>query len=131
MEHIIVSRAILGLLILIHLFAGYASGISWGHINRKVLHGVIITELIAVTAYIIYDNLQTPPYDGWFLAIIGYIVVYGLILLTWAVYLIYTILDKAYLYSILEYIAKENINEICPLAPGCGCYSNNSVREYK
>ena len=64
MEHVIESRAILGFLILIHLFVGYASNISWGYINRKVLHGVIITELIAVTAYIIYDNLQTPPHDG-------------------------------------------------------------------
>lgn len=99
MEHYIEGRVILGLLILIHLFVCYASGISWGHINRKVLHGVIITELIAVTAYIIYDNLQTPPYDGWALAIIGYLLVYGLIVMTWMVYRIYTMLDKDKVYE--------------------------------
>lgn len=99
MEHVIESRVILGLLILIHLFAGYASGVSWGHINRKVLNGAIITELIAVTAYIIYDNLQTPPYDGWTLAIIGYLLLYGLILMTWYGYYIYTELDKDKVYE--------------------------------
>ncbi|MBO6281985.1 MAG: hypothetical protein J6N49_05605 [Alphaproteobacteria bacterium] len=99
MGNYIESRVILGLIILIHLFVGYASGIPCGHINRKVLNGVIITELIAVTAYIIYDNLQTPPYDGWILAIIGYLLVYGLILMTWAAYLIYTVLDKDKVYE--------------------------------
>ena len=99
MEHLIESRVILGLLILVHLFANYASCISWGHINRKVLHGVIITELVAVTAFIVYDNLQTPPYDGWTLAVIGYLLVYSSILMTWTCYYIYTELDKDKVYE--------------------------------
>ena len=99
MEHVIESRAILMLITVINLFAGYASNISWGHINRKVLHGIVITELIAVTAFIIYDNLQTPPYDGWTLAIIGYLLVYGLILMNWAGYYIYTELDNDKVYE--------------------------------
>ena len=96
---IIGSRVILGVLIVIHLFACHASGASLGHINRKVLNGVILTELIAVTVYIIYDNLQTPPRDGWTLAIIGYLLVYGLIMTTWANYYIYTVLDENKVYE--------------------------------
>lgn len=100
------SRVILGLLCLIHLFAGYASGISWGHINRKVLNGFFLTELVAVTAYIIYDNLQTPPYDSWALAVIGYLFVYALILMTWAGYTVYAVLDKDKVYemTIRDYV---------------------------
>lgn len=79
------SRVILGLLCLIHLFIGYAgsTGAVHGHISKKVLNGVILLEVVWVTAYVIYDNLQTPPYDGWFVASIGYGLVYGLIFVTW------------------------------------------------
>ena len=99
MEHYIEGRVILGLLCLIHLFAGYAINVPWGHINKKVLNGFFLTELVAVTAYIIYDNLQTPPYNGWILAVIGYLLVYGLILMNWAGYYIYTELDKDEVYE--------------------------------
>ena len=99
MENLIESRVILGILCLIHVFAIYGSKCPWGHIKGKVLNTIIITELIAVSAYILYDNLQTPPRDGWFLAILGYILVYVLILMTWAVYSIFTILDKDKVYE--------------------------------
>ncbi len=100
MEHYIEGRVILGLLCLIHLFAGYALKVPWGHINKKVLNGFFLTELVAVTAYIIYDNLQTPPHDGWTLAVIGYLFVYALILMTWAGYSSYTGLDEDKVYEI-------------------------------
>ena len=99
MENYIEGRVILGVLCLIHIFVNLASSCPWGPIKRKVLDGIILTELIAVTSYIIYDNLQTPPRDGWFLAILGYIFVYVLILMTWAVYSIFTILDKDKVYE--------------------------------
>ncbi len=99
MENLIESRVILGILCLIHMFAIYGSKCPWGHVKGKVLNTIIITELIAVSAYILYDNLQTPPRDGWFLAILGYIFVYVLILMTWAVYSIFTILDKDKVYE--------------------------------
>lgn len=99
MENLIESRVILGILCLIHVFAIYGSKCPWGHVKGKVLNTIIITELIAVSAYILYDNLQTPPRDGWFLAILGYILVYVLILMTWAVYSIFTILDKDKVYE--------------------------------
>lgn len=99
MENLIESRVILGILCLIHMFAIYGSKCPWGHVKGKVLNTIIITELIAVSAYILYDNLQTPPRDGWFLAILGYILVYVLILMTWAVYSIFTILDKDKVYE--------------------------------
>ena len=106
MEQYIEGRVILGLLCLIHLFAGYAINVPWGHINKKVLNGFFITELVAVTAYIIYDNLQTPPYSGWVLAIVGYLFVYGLILMTWAGYSTYTKLgeDKTYKMRIKDHV---------------------------
>lgn len=99
MEHYIEGRVILGLLCLIHLFAGYALKVPWGHINKKVLNGFFLTELVAVTAYIIYDNLQTPPYNGWILAVIGYLFVYALIFMTWAGYSSYTGLDEDKVYE--------------------------------
>lgn len=106
MEHYIEGRVILGLLCLIHAFAGYALRVPWGHLNKKVLNGFFITELVAVTAYIIYDNLQTPPHDGWTLAVIGYLFVYALILMIWSGYSIYTELDedKTYEMTIKDHI---------------------------
>lgn len=110
MENLIEGRVILGLVCLVHLFANYAVGISWGHIKKRTLNGFIIAELIAVTAYIIYDNLQTPPHDGWGLAIVGYALVYALILMTWLGYSIYTELDdnKTYEMTIKEHIRLMN-----------------------
>ena len=99
MENLIESRVILGILCLIHIFAIYGSKCPWGHVKGKVLNTIIITELVVVTAYIIYDNLQTPPYDGWFGAIVGYIIVYSLILMTWFAYGIFTVLDKDKVYE--------------------------------
>ncbi len=99
MENYIESRVILGLLILIHAFVSYPSSNSCGHINRKLLNGFFVTELIVVTCYIIYDNLQTPPHDGWFLAIVGYLVVYALIFMTWVSYFIYTQLEENEVYE--------------------------------
>ena len=110
MEHYIEGRVILGLLCLIHTFAGYALKVPWGHLNKKVLNGFFLTELVAVTAYIIYDNLQTPPHDGWIFAIVGYILVYALILLTWAGYSIYGELeeDKVYEMTIKHHVRYMN-----------------------
>lgn len=99
MENYIEGRILLGSLCIIHLLVIYGIQYPWGHIRDKVLGGIILTELIGVTAYVIYDNLQTPPQDGWFLAIIGYILVYSLILMTWLGYLIFTLLDKDKIYE--------------------------------
>ncbi len=99
METYIEGRVILGFLCLIHVFAIYASKCPWGPIKSKVLNSIILIELIAVTVYIIYDNLQTPPHVGWFWAIIGYIFVYSLILATWFMYGFFTYLDKDKIYE--------------------------------
>lgn len=114
MEHFIESRVILGLLCLIHLFITYAgaAGAVRGHINKKTLKVFMTTELFVVTAYIIYDNLLTPPYDGWFAAILGYIFVYGMLLMTWASYSIYASLDenKTYEMTIDKHVRMWNID---------------------
>ena len=98
---IIVPRAVLGILLFVHLLLNYAgaSGACHGYINPKLLKGAIWTELVLVTAYIIYDKFQTPPIDGWFLAIVGYVVVYGFILMTWFFYDINTKLCKDEVYE--------------------------------
>lgn len=112
MEQYIESRVILGLLCLIHLFLSYAgsTGACHGHINRKALNYTVLAELILVTAYVIYDNLQTPPYNGWFIAIVGYVFVYGMICMTWATYCIYALLDKdkAYEMTINSHVRLQN-----------------------
>jgi hypothetical protein len=56
MENYIEARVILGILCLIHIFAIYGAKCPWGHVKGKVLNTIIITELVVVTAYIIYDN---------------------------------------------------------------------------
>lgn len=101
MENFIESRVILGLLCLIHAFAVYAGagGAVQGHINKNGLKGFMLIELVVVTAYIVYDNLLTPPYNSWFVAILGYLLVYGLIFMTWASYGIYASLDKDKIYE--------------------------------
>ena len=101
MEHLIKARVILGILCLIHIFINYAGaqGAYRGHINKKLLNSLFVIEIFAVTAYVIYDNIQTPPHDGWVLAIAGYIVVYGLIFLTWAIHCIYALLDPNKVYE--------------------------------
>ena len=101
MEHYIQGRVILGLLCLVHLFLNYAAavGARRSPLNKKLLNGGILTELVLVTAYVIYDNIQTPPHDGWWYAIIGYIFVYGLIFMTWAVHCIYALLDENKVYE--------------------------------
>lgn len=103
MENLIESRVILGLLCLIHIFANYAgaNGAVYGHINKGVLNGLIGAELLVVTAYIVYDNLCVPPYDGWTTAILGYFFVYGLICLTWLVFRIYTLLEEDKIYEMI------------------------------
>ena len=95
MENYIEGRVILGMLCFMHVFILYASQCPLGPIKRRTLESVIFTEFIAVTAFIIYDNLQTPPYDGWFLAILGYTFVYGLIFLTSQCLLIIKLLRRS------------------------------------
>ena len=98
MENYIDGRAILGMLCFVHIFILYAIQCPWGPIKRKALNGIILTELVVVTAYIIYDNLQMPPHDWWF-AIIGYLFVYGFICMTWIAYLVFTLLDEDKIYE--------------------------------
>ena len=101
MENYIEGRVILGLLCLAHLFIIYAAARGARHspLSKNVLNGAILTELVLVTAYVIYDNIQTPPYNGWMLAIVGYLFVYGLIFMTWAAHCIYALLDKNKVYE--------------------------------
>lgn len=101
MENLIEGRVILGLLCLVHLFVNYAAGVGARHepLSKKVLNGVILTELVVVTVYVICDNLQTPPHNGWLLAIVGYFFVYGLIFVTWILHCIYALLDQNKVYA--------------------------------
>ena len=101
MENLIEGRVILGFLCLIHLFLNYAGASNAVHdlVNKKVLNFLILTELVAVTAFVIYDNIQTPPYDGWFAAILGYLFVYFMIGSTWLLFYLCTFLEKDKVYE--------------------------------
>ena len=85
MEGIIVSRFILFVLVFVYLLMGYASKIDM-HINAKVLDTAFAVQIVALTAYIVYDNIQAPPEDGWGFAILGYLFVYGIIIMVWFLY---------------------------------------------
>jgi len=85
MEGIIVSRFILFILVFVYLLIGYASKIDM-YINAKVLDTAFAVQIVGLTAYIIYDNILAPPKDGWFFAILGYLFVYGIIIMVWFMY---------------------------------------------
>ncbi|MBP5399776.1 MAG: hypothetical protein J6Y53_05115 [Alphaproteobacteria bacterium] len=99
MENIVVSRAVLIGLVVFHAFVGYGSRAVRGHIDRHFLNRLLIAELLAVTAYIVYDNICAPPAAGWFWAIVGYVFVYFIILATWFMYRPNAIMDKNAIYK--------------------------------
>ena len=97
MEGIIGGRLFLLAVFVLHLFLCYGCRNVYSVINRKVLNGVFTAELILITAFVIYDNIRALPQD-WFLAIVGYILVYGIIVTTWLAYSDYTLLEKEKIY---------------------------------
>lgn len=125
MENIIVSRAVLLLLVVFHMFVVYAARAVRGHINRHVLNCFIIAELVAVTAYIIYDNVCYPIEGSMFLAIIGYLFVYFMIWGTWFMYRPNAILDKDVAYRFVAYKPVEFLGET--YQSGCAEVRGNLV----
>ena len=111
MENIIVSRAILIGLVVFHLFVGYGSRAVRCHINRHLLNWFFIVELLAVTAYIVCDNIRAPIEGTIFGAIAGYILVYLCILATWFMYRPNAILDKDVTYKFISYKPVEFLGE--------------------
>lgn len=103
MEGIIFSRAVLLGVFVFNLFVGYAAKACHGHINRYVLNGLLIFELVAVTAFIVYDNIQSPPYCSWFWAIVGYVFVYLIMLGVWCLYTPNAVMDKDVSYRFIAY----------------------------
>lgn len=99
MENIIISRAVLVALVLFHLFVGYGARAVGFHINRHLLNCIFIIELIAVTAFIVYDNVCNPIQGSKFWPIVGYLFVYFMIWITWFLYRPNGILDKDISYK--------------------------------
>ncbi len=99
------------MLVVFHLFLAYAARAVRRHINRHVLNCFIIAELVAVTAYIIYDNVCYPIEELMVLAIIGYLFVYFMIWLTWFMYRPNAVLDKGVAYRFVAYKPVEFLGE--------------------
>ena len=95
METFILSRVLLGALCLLNAFLCYCgfSGSVKKHINRFGYYLFYAFEFAAVTAYIGYDNMQSPPIDGWYVAFCGYLLVYVLMLMAWGALYSNTVLD--------------------------------------
>lgn len=115
MGNLITSRVILFAIFVFHVFVGYAGpAVLNKHIKAWLYDALFAVEILAVTAYIIYDNIVCPiPHDGWFLAIVGYIVVYAVIILTWVVFSS-LIIDPKKVYKLADvkhraHIIKEGI----------------------
>lgn len=96
MDNLITSRVILFAIFVVHVFLGYGGPAVFNkHIKAKVYDALFAVEISAMTAYVIYDNITCPtPHDGWFLAILGYIFVYGVVTMTWVVFESLTINPK-------------------------------------
>ncbi len=88
-------------LVVFHLFVGYASRAVKCHINRYLLNWLFIAELLAVTAYIIYDNVCNPIIGNKFWAVAGYMFVYFLMWMTWCMYRPNAVLDKDVIYKFI------------------------------
>ena len=103
MDGIIFSRAVLLGVILLNAFVGYAAHACHRHINRHVLNVLFILELVAVTAFIVYDNIQSPPYCSWFWAIVGYVFVYFIMIGVWFAYAPNSVMDEGVAYRFIAY----------------------------
>jgi len=105
MDNIIISRVILFAVVIVHTFIGYGGpAVFTKHINAKLYDTLFAIEILALTSYIVYDNILSPPHDGWVLAIVGYIIVYGVVVLSWLVFASLTIdPKKVYQLNKIEY----------------------------
>lgn len=85
MEVYDISRSFLGCVFLLNVFLlyGVSQGVFRGSFNKKLVNGLFITKFILLTGFIVYDNICSPPRDGWVLAIIGYALVYFIIFMVW------------------------------------------------
>ena len=104
MDGIIVSRFILFVVLFCHVLLGYAGPALFKHIKAKVYDALFATEILALTGYIVYDNIVNPIQIGWGFAVLGYLFVYGAVVLTWIAFSPLTIdPKKAYQLRQIEY----------------------------
>ena len=102
MDGLIISRVILFAVVIIHAFLGYGGpAVFTKHVNARLYDALFTVEILALTSYIVYDNVLSPPEDGWTLAIIGYIIVYAFVVLSWLAFAPLTI-DPKKVYQLTE-----------------------------
>ncbi len=126
MENLILSRLVLLLFVAVNLFIGARSDSVWHPLNKKAVHCFFGTEVLLLTAYIIYDNLMTPPYCAMIFAVIGYLFVYFFWTISYLSYIFYTniSIDKEYDAEMLgEYVYIEsNYYFCCKIKDDYGIY---------
>lgn len=79
MEGIIWDRAFFALVFFVHALIGYGARGFRTHISAKTLNVVFGIDFTVLLVVAIYSCCTTPVYSGWFLAIVGYLLVFTVV----------------------------------------------------
>ena len=83
MDNYIASRVIWLSLIMLHCFIDMIGVKTKIYVPAKLYRWLFALESLAVTAFIFYDCVKEPFYDGIVLAVLGYLFIYFVILLSY------------------------------------------------
>lgn len=84
MNGYIETRVVLGLIILLNLTIAYESNAVHRHISKRLWNGLFIVQAVAVTLYILLNDIVTPIQNADCMTIFGYIFVYFFMFIGWA-----------------------------------------------
>ena len=90
-------------------------GVIKRSLNKRLIFGIFITKLVLLTGFIVYDNFSTPMNNMLEAAILGYVLLYLIILANW-----YTLMPHCRL--------KKNINYRMELQEFCYCHKKSLIR---
>ena len=83
MESYITSRVIFIVLIMLHCFITMIGAKTKVYVPAKLYKWLFALEVLAVTAFVVYGCVKEPFYDGIALAVLGYLVIYFVIFLSY------------------------------------------------
>lgn len=98
MNGYIETRVVLVLIILLNLTIAYRSNAVHRHISKRLWNGLFIVQAVAVTLYILLNDILTPIQNADYMTIFGYIFVYFFMFLGWASWLPNTFLEPDTVY---------------------------------
>ena len=99
----VLTRIILLVFGLIHLFAAYKHN-SWRfYVSPKIYNSFFLVDFAALTAFVVWCCINEPFKDGIILAVIGYALAYTVLFVSWSLLSRITI-SHTKVYQMLPYI---------------------------